>query len=246
MDKKIILQIITTIIVLLLLLTVVFSAIAFFGNPISASIAKSKAQTHINDNYNNPDLKITNVVYNAKDGNYLIFVNSNTSEDTHFLLRYRDKEIYSDDYEFSVLSGMNTMDRFCDEYKESLLPLLQAEINGIKSISIQPEKLRNYNLELDSTFNKSLVKNGDLMITYIGGTDVKLLSNVLMTTYDVMNKNGYTAGNFAISSQHETVIVNFINIKPEHIESDNLEELLQLALTRMEYDGIIGFTKGPL
>lgn len=85
---------------------------------MSANIAKSKGQSYINDKYNHLSLEIKDVTYNLKDGSYLISVSSNNSIDTHFILSYRDGEIFRDGYEISVLSGMNTMDRFRDEYKK--------------------------------------------------------------------------------------------------------------------------------
>lgn len=64
------------------------------------------------------------MTYNLKNESYSIFVRSTTSIDTHFLLEYSDEEIW-DDYEHSVFSDQNTLDRFVDEYKNSFLSLVQ-------------------------------------------------------------------------------------------------------------------------
>lgn len=244
MRTKVLLKIFAGITAFLLILAVLFIANSFLGNPISANIAKGKALVYINDKYSHLNLEIKEVTYNLKDGSYLISVNSSMSIDTHFFLSYRDGEIFRDDYEGSVLSGMNTMDRFRREYKKDLTPLVQAKMNNVTNISIIPEKLTKYNLELDSAFDKTLVKNVEIIISCTGGTDAKHLSDILKITYAVMKENGYEAKSFGITGQKEGVLTEFRNIKPEHIESENFEEILQEAITQTEYDGIIGFSKG--
>ncbi len=245
MGKKVFLKILAGITALLLIIAVVFIANSFLGNPVSSNIAKSKARSYINDKYSHLNLEIKDVGYNLKDGSYFISVNSSTSIDTHFFLSYRDGEIFRDGYDFSVLSGMNTMDRFCDEYKKSLTPLVQAKTNDVKNISVIPEKLaKYYDIDLDSAFNKKLVENVDIVISSTGGTDAKHLSEILKTTYGVMKENGYAAAKFQIASEHETLLISLSNIKPAHIENENLEEILQEAITNTEYDGITAFSKG--
>ncbi|NLB42787.1 MAG: hypothetical protein GX815_11140 [Clostridiales bacterium] len=61
--------------------------------------------------------------------------------------------------------GMNTMDRFRDEYKKNLTPLVQAKTNVVTNISVIPEKLTKYNLRLDSAFDKTLAKNVEIIIS---------------------------------------------------------------------------------
>jgi hypothetical protein len=244
MKKKVLLKISAGAAAFLLIVAVFFIANSFLGNPISANIARNKAQSYINDKYEHLDLEIRDVTYNLKDGSYFIFVSSNTSIDTHFSLSYRDKEIFRDDYEGSVLSGMNTMDRFRDGYKKSLTPLVQAKIGDVTNISVIPEKLTKYDIDIDSPFDKKLITNVKIVISCIGGTDAKHLSKILKTTYDVMIENGYAATEFGITSEHETSLTELSNIKPTHIEDENLEEILQEAITNAEYDGITAFSKG--
>jgi hypothetical protein len=244
MRKKVLLKIFAGITAFLLILAVFFIANSLLGNPVSANIAKSKCQSYINDKYNHLSLEIKDVTYNLKDGSYLISASSNNSIDTHFILSYRDGEIFRDGYEISVLSGMNTMDRFCDEYKKSLTPLVQVKTNDVTNISVIPEKLTKYDLELDSAFDKTLVKNVEIIISCTGGTDAKHLSDVLKITYAVMKENGYEAKSFGIMSEHESALTELWNIKPTHIENENLEKNLQEAITNTEYYGITAFSKG--
>ena len=244
MKKKMFWKIFAGIIAFLLIFAVFFIANSFLGNPLSANIAKSKAQLYINDKYSHLNLEIKDVGYNLKDGYYFISVSSSTSIDTHFLLSYRAGEIFRDDYASSVLSGMNTMDRFCDEYKKRLTPLVQAKTNDITYISVIPEKFTNHKIELDSAFDTKLVKNVGLSIRCTGGIDAKHFSDILKIAYGVMKENEYVATNFEIAGEHETVLIELSNIKPTHIESGNLEEILQQAIIRTEYDGITKFSKG--
>lgn len=91
------------------------------------------------------------------------------------------------------------MDRFRDEYKKNLTPLVQVKANDVTNISVLPEKLTKYSLELDSAFDKTLAKNVEIIISCTGGTEAKHLSNILNITYAVMKGNGYE---IAIVSLH--------------------------------------------
>lgn len=155
-----------------------------------------------------------------------------------------DGEIFRDNYTSSVTSGMNTMDRFCDEYKKDLTSLVQEKMNDVTNISVLPEKLTQYNIDLDSAFDKELIRSVDIWINCIGGTEVKHLSNVLKIIYGIMKENGYVATGFGITCEHEGILIELGNIKPSHIESEDLEEVLQQAITETEYDGITAFSKG--
>lgn len=244
MKKKILLRIAAGIAVFLLVPAIFFIADSILGNPLTAKIAKGKALEYINDKYGHLNLEIKTAVYNPKDGSYLISVNSGASMDTHFFISYRDGEIFRDDYEVSVLSGMNTMDRFCTQYKKSLTPLVQAKINDVTNISVMPEKLTKYDIALDSVFDQRLVENVDIVISCTGGTDAKHFSDILKKVYNVMKENGYAAAKFGVTGQHEKVLTELRNIKPAHIESENLENILQQAIANAEYDGITAFSKG--
>lgn len=228
----------------LLIVMVLFAANLFMGNPVSSKIAKNRALAYIGDNYGPLNLDINYVTYNPKDSSYIISVFSNTSIDTHFFLSYRDGDIYRDDYESAVLSGMNTMDRFCIEYKNEITVLIGDKTKYVTNISVIPEKQVKYNIDIDSEFDKSLIGNATIIISCIGGTDAKHLSEVLKTCYGTMKENGYTAAKFEITGQHVTSLTELRNIKPTHIESVDLEEVLQEAIINTEYDGITAFGKG--
>lgn len=244
MKKKRILKILAGIAAFVLTAAVFLTANAFLGNPVSASRAKQKASAYINTEYGHLNLEIKEVVYNLKDSSYIISVYSKTSEDTHFILGYRGGEIINDYYELSVLSGMNTLDRFCDEYKKILTPLVQAKTKGVTGLSVVPEKPDKYGIALDKPFDKKLIQDVTLIITCVGGVDAKYLSDMLLATCGVMKENGYAAAKFTVTSQYETALTELSNIRPAHIEDENLEEILQKAITDGEYDGIVSFRKG--
>ena len=122
---------------------------------------------------------------------------------------------------------------------------MQTKTDDVISISVIPEKLIKYNIELDSAFDKKLVENVNIIISGTGGTDARRLSEILKTTYDIMKENGYTATKFGITNEHEGVLTELRNIKPTHIESRNFEEILQEAIDNTEHDGITAFSKGP-
>lgn len=243
MRKQIFLRISAGIIAVLLIIVLFLVANAFLGNPVSSYMAKRKASAYLDDQYGHLDLEIKKVNYFPKDGSYYISVGSNSSIDTHFSLNYRAGEIIGDDYETAVLSGMNTMKRFRDEYKKALTRLVQAETSNVTNITVIPEKLTKYNIDLDSAFDKNLIKNVTIIIRSIGGTDATHLADVLRITDDIMKKNGYAAIRFGITGEHETSLIELENIKPEHIESDDFEEILQKAIADTEYDGITAFSK---
>ncbi len=239
-----ILRIFAGIAAVLLILTVFFAADLFIGNPVSKNRAKNKAAAYIHNQYGGLNLEIKEVVYNSKDGSYAVSAYSETSVDTHFSLSYKDGEIVKDDYAVTVLSGMNTMDRFCGEYEKSLTPLIQEKTGAVTDISVMPEKLDSYDVELDADLDKKLTENVHIDIRCSGGTNAKFFAEVLVTAYGVMKENGYAAAEFSIIGQLETALAELKGITPAHIEGKNLEAALQKAITDGEYDGITAFSKG--
>ncbi len=228
---------------LIFILTVLIVANLFLGNPLIAYRAKREAACYIKEKYGHLDLEIEEVTYNPKDGFYFISVASASSIDTHFSLGYRDGVISRDGYESSVLSGMNTADRFCEEYTGSLMPFLAAETSDIAHISVIPEKSALSGFVPDMVFDQTLFGNVEIMIRCTGGTDAGYLSSILQITDKIMKEKGYAAKTFAITGEREGALTELRNIKSEDIESDNLEELLYKAIIQGEYDGITAFSK---
>ncbi|MGI6616228.1 MAG: hypothetical protein ACOX30_09510 [Dethiobacteria bacterium] len=244
MYKKILLRLLAGLTALLLLAALLLMANSFVGNPFTAGAAKQKGREYLKERYGHLDLKIEEVAYNPKDSSYSISVLSGTSRDTHFSLAYREGEIYLDNYEDTVLSGMNTMDRLCDEYKKRLTSLVQANMGGVVSISVMPEKLNRYDLDLDAPFDERLVQNVEISVRTTGGNDAEHLADTLKALFSLMMERGYGAARFSITGEREGDLTELMNISAAHVAGDDLEAVLQRAITETEYDGIIAFSKG--
>lgn len=244
MYKRILPRFLAGLTALLLLVALLLVANSFVGNPFSARAAKQRGREYLKERYSHLDLDIEEVIYNPKNSSYSISILSRTSKDTHFSLAYRKGEIYLDNYEASVLSGMNTMDRFCEEYESRLTPLVQEKLSEVISLSVMPEKLTRYDLDLDAAFDQRLVENVEISIRTTGGADAKYLSRILKTTCNLMTERGYAAAKFRITGEDEGGLTELINISPAQVERDNLEEILQKAIVDTEYEGIIAFSKG--
>lgn len=111
---KILLKIVTAGLICVVLLF----ANAFFGNPVSALLARVAAQRYVAQEYSHLDVRIDKVGYNFKDGDYYAKVSSPTSEDTHFTIDISLLgKVERDTYE-SVTGGYNTATRLNNEYRE--------------------------------------------------------------------------------------------------------------------------------
>ena len=100
-----------------LLCVVLFFANAFFGNPLSALLARIAAQRYVAQEYSHLDVCIDKVGYNFKDGDYYAKVSSPTSKDTYFTVDISMLgKVKRDTYE-SVTGGYNTASRLNNEYR---------------------------------------------------------------------------------------------------------------------------------
>ena len=100
-----------------LLCVVLFFANAFFGNPLSAVLARVAANRYVAQEYGHLDVKIDKVGYNFKFGNYYAHVSSPTSQDTYFTVDISMLgRVERDTYE-SVTDGFNTWGRLNEEYR---------------------------------------------------------------------------------------------------------------------------------
>ena len=100
-----------------LLCVILFFANALFGNPLSAALARFAAQRYVAQEYGHLDVKIDEVGYNFKFGNYYAHVSSPTSQDTYFTVDISMLgKVERDTYE-SVTDGFNTWGRLNEEYR---------------------------------------------------------------------------------------------------------------------------------
>ncbi len=89
---------------------------AFFGNPISAVLAKSTAKDYLTENYPGTDFEIVKVGYNLKTGGYYAHVESPSSIDSHFTVYCDGLGRYEYDTSGSIADGSNTYSRLTEEY----------------------------------------------------------------------------------------------------------------------------------
>lgn len=124
--KKILAAVVAIGLIVLLLLFVN----AWVGNPISKALAKKSAKVYVTANYKDLDLRIIRATYNFKFSNYIVRVQSSTSQDTVFNLYTDDYgKIQSDDYEYEVANHMTTWRRLDSEMRELAESLIIGKID---------------------------------------------------------------------------------------------------------------------
>ena len=114
--KKKIINTISWIVVLAFVCVGLYFISAFFGNPISSSLAKSTANRYLAENHPNADFEIVKVTYDMKSGGYHVKVASPTSVDSHFIIYCDALGRYNDDTSSCITDGSNTYVRITEEY----------------------------------------------------------------------------------------------------------------------------------
>ncbi len=157
MKIKKILAAVTAIGLVVLLLLFVNS---WVGNPVSKALAKKSAKEYVTANYKDLDLQVNRATYNFKFSNYIVRVQSSTSQDTVFNIYTDDYgKIKSDDYEYEVANHMTTWRRLDSEMRELAESLIIEKLdydfdNVYLSFAVGDEKDINFteltrDMELD-------------------------------------------------------------------------------------------------
>ena len=99
----------------------------FFGNPVSALLARVSSEKHLDENYADSKYFIEDVSFSFKDGCYYAHVTDPDSPDSAFaiVMRMNGRVIY-DTYEDTVVRRWNTARRLGDEYRERVDAVLEA------------------------------------------------------------------------------------------------------------------------
>lgn len=97
-------------------LVITYFLTAFFGNPISGALAKSSAKRYLKENYAESDFEISRIGYNLKTGGYFAFVESPSSQDSHFTLYFDGWGRYEYDTYDNITSYTTTFSRLHEEY----------------------------------------------------------------------------------------------------------------------------------
>ena len=105
----------------ILVLFVLFVANAFFGNPVSKFLADRGADRVIAARYEDLDLFREKVIYNLKDGDYIVFLEDINSMDSQFALHFDSFGRLKDDtYDNRISNTMMRFDRVVSQYGRSL------------------------------------------------------------------------------------------------------------------------------
>lgn len=104
-----------------LVLFVLFVANAFFGNPVSKYLADRSANKVITERYSGLDLSREKVIYNLKDGDYIVFLEDKNSVDSQFALHFDSfGRLIWDSYDDRISNTMMRFDRVVSQYGRSL------------------------------------------------------------------------------------------------------------------------------
>ena len=110
-----------------LILGVGWFANALVGNPVSKAVVRYRAEQRLGAVYSDLDLYIDRVGFSFKDGNYHVFVKSESSVDTWFTMTYDMLGRFGyDEYEYRVLDKVNTADRLTTAYRGLCDEVLQS------------------------------------------------------------------------------------------------------------------------
>ena len=103
-----------------LVLFVLFVANALFGNPVSKFLAERGADRIIAAKYRDLDLSRENVIYNLKDGDYIVFLEDKNSVDSQFALHFDSfGRLTWDSYDDRIFNTMMRFDRVVAQYGRS-------------------------------------------------------------------------------------------------------------------------------
>ena len=109
------------IVLTVLVLFVLFVANALVGNPVSKFLADRAADKVITERYDGLDLSREKVIYNLKDGDYIVFLEDKNSVDSQFALHFDSfGRLMWDSYDDRISNTMMRFDRVVSQYGRSL------------------------------------------------------------------------------------------------------------------------------
>lgn len=240
------LRITAFIIALALIAIILFFANAFVGNPISAMMAKIKAEQYVEQNFSFLDLELEKPVYNFKFGEYIVKARSKTSRDTHFNIYYRGGKIVNDEYNTNVLQKYNTLQRLEEEYSILVREVLQK--HGYEDLGTRvfylgelTDEEKEY-LKLDMDFDKNLPIETEVNIqVQMEDLTVEEIARILKDAHNAFEQKGYHFAKYSISFYEEKRSLMVTNITPEIITGGNLEDILTKAKETGQHGNISFF-----
>lgn len=129
---------------------------AFSGSLIKKMQLKAKVKTYVAQNFTDANLKVTDSIYDFKMNKYFCQVESETSEDTRFLV-WENEEGMQTDFESRVTNKENTLWRLGRELEEyadaNLLPHIEGRNDLFYCDFVVPEGDTRDCLTLDMAFD---------------------------------------------------------------------------------------------
>lgn len=185
----------TIILIIVLLLMIGFIAsfiMAFYGNPITATIATVKIRNYVEYTYPDMDFEIPKAKYNFKFTEYSSQVSSKSSQDTRFRVSWSDGKI-NDSYEEDVIKKYNTYDRINREFSEKVEEIINKDFPYQTSILFATlgEEENNYDkLALDTQLDITNPPMQSKLVIYISSKDVSydFLIAILQELNQLMEK----------------------------------------------------------
>ena len=101
-----------------MILIPIYIAVAFFGNPVSAILAHNSSRRYLAENFGDTDFQVVKSGYNFKTGDYYAFIESPTSQDSHFTVYFNGWGQYRYDTYESVTDRYTTLSRLDTQYRE--------------------------------------------------------------------------------------------------------------------------------
>lgn len=173
--KSILKIILAVVLVFGLLVGVPFLVVMLWANSLDAKYEKMEPQVqeiavaYIAEKYPGNDFEITNLYHNFKDNSFDVKVQSKSSADTHFTVKFADDtlEVDYDSYEFSVAKRGNTAERIVEDYETQATAVLEtipgydwSEVsfvtysqNTSNNLHFSPAGLDRTTLELDGEYD---------------------------------------------------------------------------------------------
>ncbi len=222
---------------------------AFVGNPISAAFASKEIKKYIDEEYADLDLELEKATYNFKFSEYMAQARSKDNIDVHFYVYYKNGEVIRDDYQAYVVDGMNTLDRFGEEYTSYLSDILKRELPfSFDKVRVDYFK-SSYEHAKDVVvpgmpFDKDIPLPADATL-YLTMNDrsIENIANILTELHKVMADNDCMVGTYGIFAEDEVSLVMVHEVTSEDVESGRLTELLQEAHGNPETSRIRVFIK---
>ena len=223
---------------------ILFVTNAFVGNPVSAHFANQAIHKYVEEKYGHLDLETEKVYYNFKDSAYVGRAVSPTSVDTHFAVYYRNGEVYHDDYEGYVVKKYNTVDRMGEEYSQLTQTIVANELGfkGNTTKVMYDSMYYSYpsnHFEIDMKFDRSIEAKAEVMLRLeLKDQSVVGIVAVFENAHEAFLKYECTFQSYSLFSEDKKTDIMVTGIKPSHIESGNLKDLIQKALDGDNAEGI--------